>query len=65
MIIRGIKRTQGNSMTRPLRNPIEIHHLILLQARLRKYYCTTDYYMLMAAILLGFFLFIKVFRIHG
>ena len=55
MIIRGIKRMQGNSMVRPLRNPIEIHQLILLADLLRKYYCTTDYEMLMAALLLGYF----------
>ena len=59
--LRGIRRRQGNSLTRPPRNPITIQHLhrishFLLQSQ----FATQDKYMFLSSCLIAFFGLLRV-----
>ena len=55
VVMRGIKRQQGKDRKRAKRQPIKIEHLLRISNRLRGTLNIEDYYMIMAALTLGFF----------
>ena len=55
VVMRGIKRQQGRDRIRAKRQPIEIEHLLRISNRLRGTLNMDDFYMIMAALTLGFF----------
>ena len=53
--LRGIRRIQGNSFTRPLRSPITLSHLRSLFPYVHRHFNYRDYVMLKAAFTLAYF----------
>ena len=54
-LLRGIRRTQGNSLTRPIRQPIKLHHLSKLHFYVALHFKAADANMLWCAFTVAFF----------
>ena len=53
-LLRGIRRTQGNSLTRPIRQPIKLHHLSKLHFYVALSFKAADANMLWCAFIVAF-----------